>query len=560
MLKNLLREYLLKEEEFGEYGHWIPPENKRPGNTYSDEFIQKLGSQQFKDIVDKVKKYTQREDVDERQLVSLSISAFNKIKEIEDEHKPQLEKLAVDMAKYDFNIPEGKIEFDAKISDDLDVGREIEYFEKPEEISPEILSTFKNKESFESSVKKRRMVNALTVGMATKGHYMFHLADKQLKKIHPDLINLYGTTMSLAELGYWVIPDELHIRVGKGEFGPQLVGGKVRVDLSGKKPKIIARAKIFSALVHEVIKGIMEIMSINSLPINYEKSKEVKRHADYMGVESRDIRYGPKIWEKFIESIPDDSLDIKSYIYSYVINLRSNEFNKLMQEIISGSSTGKEQMKRIANEIKRRITGIREQKNISEAVIMPDKFDKLEKELESTKTLNDHKQLFNKYGIDLMSFSEFNSKGIDYLPSMRFMHAAFDEKTQRTIIIIDDQYYNDSDIKYAIKNAPIDLETTLSHESVHSGQVSKWGSKKSPFKPQDITKQKEYLSGKEEIMAISNTIVKELIKQQGLKNLSELPEQLQINDIYWQVKNNVEPQTLNRYKKYIYLYAEKYLN
>ena len=363
-LKKELHKLLLKEEDFGDYGHWIPSENKTPDETYSDKFIQQLGSERFKDVVEKVKKYTQREDVDERQLISLAISAFNKIKDIEEEHISQLEQLAIDIVKYDFNIPEGKIEFDAKISDNLDVGRKIKYFEKPEEISPEILSTFKNKESFDSRVNKRRLVNALTVGMSTKGHYMFHLADKQLKKIHPDLINLYGTTMSLGELGYWIVPDELHIKVGKGEIGGgQQEGGKMRVDLSGEKPKIIARAKLFPALVHELIKGVMEIMSINSLPKDDQKSEIVKRHADYMSTESRDIRFGPKIWEKFIESIPDDDLNIKSYIYSYIINLPHKEFNSLMKEVIDGTDFSKKKMKEISDIIKRKLN-IREQKNI----------------------------------------------------------------------------------------------------------------------------------------------------------------------------------------------------
>ncbi len=562
MLKNRLREYLIREEDWGQHSNLVPPQNRKSGRTFSQDFIQKYGSQHYKEVIERVKYYTGKDISDFDSMIEMSqftMNLLNQIQRNEQGHETELEKLAIRMVMYDFNIPKGKIEFDVKITNDIDTGREITNIDKSE-VTPEAISKFKSRESFDSNVKKRRLVNALITGMAYKGHYMFHLAGKELNKIEPDLMKLYGAITSISELGHFIIPDEFTLGVVKSkELYKKISSGEVRIDTSGKLPKIIARGKTFSVLLHEIIKGVMELMSIDSLPTDEEKSKEVLKQADYFGGENQDLRYGPKLWEKFVESIPDDSMDIKSNIYHYVVSLPHREFNSLIEDIISGSSRGKEKMKQISKKVRKILSGIQEHKNINEAVIMPINFNELEQKLKSAKTLEDHKQTFNEYGIDLMGFSEFNSKGIDYLPYIKFMHAAYDPKTKRSIIIIDDNYYNDNDIKNAFKGAPIDLETALSHENIHHGQVSKWGSKKSPYKPQDPTKQKEYLSMKEEVMAISNTIVKELIKQQGLKKLSELPEQLKRNDIYWQIKNIVDQQVLNRYKKYIYLYAEKYL-
>lgn len=349
MLKNLLKEHLIREEEWGEYGHLIPLQNKRSGRTFSDEFIQQHGSQQYKDVIAKIKKYTGKDIIDPRQLSSLMFQSLNKIEQIEKTHIPHLEKMAVSMVKQDFNIPENKIEFDVKITKNVDVGRKITNIDIPD-VTPEILSKFKSKESFDSNIKKRRLINALISGMSNKGQYMFHLADRELNKIDPNLINLYGTLTSLGDLGYFVVPDEYQKQFATSTG--EVKGGEVRVDLSGKLPKIIARGRNFSILIHEIVKGIMDLMSLHGLPKDPEKVKHVTGQADYFGGEGQDLRYGPKLWEKFIELIPDDSIDLKSYIYNYVVSLKPNQFNELMNEIINGSEKGRRWMQSIANEVK----------------------------------------------------------------------------------------------------------------------------------------------------------------------------------------------------------------
>lgn len=357
-LKILLKEHLLKEEDWGEQGHLIPPQNKRSGRTFSDEFIQKYGSHHYREVIERVKRYTGKDISDFDSLIEMSrftMNILNQIQKSEQGHESRLEKLAIAMVKYDFNIPEGKIEFDVKITNDIDTGREITNIDKAE-ITPEVLSKFSSRESFDSRVKKRRLVNALITGMAYKGHYMFHLAGKELNKIDPDLMKLYGAITSISELGHFIIPDEFTLGIVKNkEIYKKISSGEVRVDLSGKLPKIIARGKTFSVLLHEIIKGIMELMSMDSLPSDEKKRQEVLKQADYFGAENQDLRYGPKLWEKFIEAIPDDSIDIKSNIYHYVVNLPHREFNSLIQDIISGSSRGKEKMKQISNQLKKEL-------------------------------------------------------------------------------------------------------------------------------------------------------------------------------------------------------------
>ena len=355
-MKYKLREYLLLHEEWGEHGNLVPDQNRKSGRTFSKEFIQKYGSQHYKEIIERVKHYTGKDISEFDSMIEISQFTTNiliQIQRNEQGHETELEKLAINMVRYEFNIPKGKIEFDVKITNDIDTGREITNIDKSE-ISPESLSKFKSRESFDSNVKKRRLVNALITGMAYKGHYMFHLADKELYKIEPDLMSLYGAITSLSEFGHFVIPDELTLGIVKNkEMYKKISSGEVRIDTTGRIPKIIARGKTFSVLIHEIIKGVMELMSIDSLPSEEEKSKEVLKQADYFGGENQDLRYGPKLWEKFVESIPDDAMDIKSNIYHYVISLPHREFNSLMEDIISGSSRGKQKMRLISDKVRK---------------------------------------------------------------------------------------------------------------------------------------------------------------------------------------------------------------
>jgi hypothetical protein len=350
-VKKLLHEQLKLHEDFGEYDRFIPDQNKNAGRTFSQEFIQQHGSEQYKEIIEKVKRYTKQHDVDPQQLMGHMMRSLNRIEELEKDNHKELEKLAVRMVMWDFDIPKDTIDFDVKITKNVDVGRSITQVDKGE-VTPEVVSKFSSEESMDSRVKKRRQINAMIQGMSAKGHYMFHLADKELNKISPELIDLYGSVASIGDFGYWTVPDEVTKQFHQMESTSGAKGGEVTLDLSGQLPKIIARGKNFSILVHEIIKGVMELISLHGLPSDREQSKEVLKQADYFGGEGQDLRYGPKLWEKFIDSMEDDDIQLKSYIYERVVKLPHKQFNELMSEIIKGSDKSKQWIKSIANEIR----------------------------------------------------------------------------------------------------------------------------------------------------------------------------------------------------------------
>ncbi len=140
-----------------------------------------------------------------------------------------------------------------------------------------------------------------------------------------------------------------------GAGGGGMKGGREYLDLSGDKPKIVAEAWCFPVLVHELIKGAMELLAAHGLPEDERIADYVIEKADFLKGEVWDMRLGPGIWEKFIDSIEGDAYDIKHYLYYEIAQMPVDEFHEFMRELLSGSQRGKQMLVDLANDVQRDI-------------------------------------------------------------------------------------------------------------------------------------------------------------------------------------------------------------
>tara|TARA_R110002167_G_scaffold269571_4_gene476082 strand:- start:714 stop:1247 length:534 start_codon:yes stop_codon:yes gene_type:complete len=105
----------------------------------------------------------------------------------------------------------------------------------------------------------------------------------------------------------------------------------------------------------------MEYVSMHGLPSDPEFAEEVIGSEDTLPAEVWDLRLGPVIWEKFIESYPPDLLNnedygrIKNYLYYNIVSLEPEPFIGLAKEILSGSKRGKEMIEKIVDDIKKQL-------------------------------------------------------------------------------------------------------------------------------------------------------------------------------------------------------------
>ena len=330
-------------------------------------FEEIIASKRFKDVIEKVKNATGLEEVDPQAAMSLQpmlMSAVQRVMTIEAANKEKLEDLAVSLVVDQMSIPEGDLQFDAKLEKPTLEGMQ----KKPKEKKKKELEfkqpDIEDKEAAERLAKldlekqKRRLINSLIQGSSKKAHYMFHLVNEALNEIDPDLVNLYSLVMSVNDLMYWIMPD-MEAMVGNG--ADSMAAGREEVDLETDPPTIRAKGIMFPILVHELWKGVMEYVSMHGLPSDPEFAEEVIGSEDTLPAEVWDLRLGPVIWEKFMESYPVELLDsddygrIKNYLYYNIVSLEPEPFIGLAKEILSGSQRGKEMVSKIVSDIKKQL-------------------------------------------------------------------------------------------------------------------------------------------------------------------------------------------------------------
>jgi hypothetical protein len=330
-------------------------------------FEEKIASKRFKDVVEKVKRYTGQEDVSSQNaLMGLQMAMMGAVRDvfgIQSQNKEYLENLAVDLVRKEMGVRPDQVQYDAKLVGMGEIGMEgfSKQGEEPEE--EEIEQNFQQQEDdlddfitaferYDIEKAKRRFINALIQGSSKKGHYMFELVKDELDRLDPRLLNLYGVLMSVNDLLYWVLPDQ----VMDNMMGQGGIAGKEEVDIETDPPTVKARGVFFPVLVHELIKGTMEILGTQGLPDDPKQAEMVMASTDTLVNEIWDLRLGPVLWEKFIQAYPEKLFDedkrwIQNYLFARFSALTAEEFFKLAKAILRGDAKATQVLDRMVTEI-----------------------------------------------------------------------------------------------------------------------------------------------------------------------------------------------------------------
>jgi hypothetical protein len=262
---------------------------------------------------------------------------------LEAKHKKALEKLAVDMIREEYNMDKDVVEIHAELTPHINM----EGTKKNPKPMPVDIQ-FKNHDELTNAneeVYKRRFLNAMTQGAAKKCNHMFHMVDDELTDLDPRLANKYSKMMASADYMYYIIP----------EMENGVNGGIVRVQFptkSNPKAVIYAQAMVFPVLIHELVKGVMELLSAHGLPKNKKVGEYVINKADFLAAEPWDMRMGPGLWERFTRMIEPDDFELKHHIYSEMAALPVREFNVKMREVMAGTKEGKKIIDEIVKDVK----------------------------------------------------------------------------------------------------------------------------------------------------------------------------------------------------------------
>ncbi len=310
---------------------------------HEDSFTEKIMGNRFKEVVNRYKRHNNVDAIDNDKVKSEMLSMLKGTMSFEQNNKKALEKLAVDMVREEFDMDEDMVEIEAILTENITLEGT-----KKNPLPAKYDIDFKNHDELvkaNKEVYKRRFVNAMIQGAAKKCHHMFQMVEDELSDINPKLPNAYSKLMSAADYMYYIQPNM--------EEG--IAGGVVRVEFPTKdnpKVKIIAHAMVFPVLIHELVKGVMEVLSAKGLP-KKKMGEFVINKADFLADEPWDMRIGPALWERFTDVFDSEDFHLKHHVYNDLVALPVDDFNKQMKEIMAGTKEGKKLVKTMVEGIKK---------------------------------------------------------------------------------------------------------------------------------------------------------------------------------------------------------------
>jgi hypothetical protein len=295
----------------------------------------------------------------------LLMGALREIVNIERQHKEYLENLSIELVRQELEIAPTEIEYEAYLVSQSGIPDEGFQMEPDEKTEEEILQLFKDPENEEENPvdalikaldefnierSKRRLINMFIQGAGAKGQYMFHLVEEKLNALDPRLLNLYGTLMSINEILYWILNENMLNNLMGSKAGSE------EIDTTSDPPKVVARGVIFPVLLHELVKGTYDVIGTFGLPSNPDQQKAVTGYEDTLPAEVWDLRFGPIFWEKLITTYPNKIFEpgqkfIQNYLFQKFVMISAEDFINLTKKVLSGDPKANQIIDRMVNEI-----------------------------------------------------------------------------------------------------------------------------------------------------------------------------------------------------------------
>ena len=317
-------------------------------DTIEVPFEIRLMNERFKNVVNNCREAFDVDMVDNMKIVSEMMGLVFNSQKMEKPIRKKLEELAVSMVMEEFDIPEGKIIFEAKLKDTIVAKKTTKKSSKDN--ASEIFESHDEIVLVNDEIKKRRTINSLIQGAAKNVNHMFHIKRDELNELNPRLVNGYKKMMSAADYMFYLIPD-----IQEATTGGQVVCEFKKDKKDNITPVVKAEAMVFPVLVHELYKGVMEILSTHGIPNKKNIAEYVMSNSDYLDAEPWDMRLGPQIWSKFCATIPYNDFGLKHQVYAELISLPANEFRGMMKEILAGTKKGNNFINEKLDKIKKEI-------------------------------------------------------------------------------------------------------------------------------------------------------------------------------------------------------------
>lgn len=284
----------------------------------ADRYLEIITSESYKKNIDRIayylginKEQLQSKFPDAPTMMMLAFKALSDVKKAEQSLKPQLEKIAVDVVldlqenKFVKKLVEDEdVIIDAKLGNaDLTAGITID---KMDQEMSNGLTVAENLNMQLNTVLggdtegklKRTLANYMTQGDAVNKLFLFNAVSDKLDELSPNLSKKYGVLAAITQVGYYLTPDfPLTSNIVK-----MAAVGSEQVVPTGEKYTIKARALTFPYLVHELVKGIGDYLSM-------DLASQEELDTETLPDEIKQIMAGPALEMKLRKLVPADKIE-----------------------------------------------------------------------------------------------------------------------------------------------------------------------------------------------------------------------------------------------------------
>lgn len=273
-------------------------------------YLEYLSSERYKDLLAKLEKQTGKTFKTANSLTPVLMSSMQIASDVmakEERHKEFLEHLAVETV---LNIPmfkqlkdqhdAGNIVFDVTLGNvDIDLLSDAESFQEQDEDTglfgdEQAELELADSLDVDGEVLRRKVANMITQGASVSYFDVFRLIGDQLQaKLGPNIENEYAILVTISNIMYWAMPEG----VEKMAAQSGMTAGAEEID-QDEEGRIVIKAQglCFPILVHEIIKGAMEVV-MSSIHPNKQATKTALA-SDTLEGETFDIMIGPALWAK----------------------------------------------------------------------------------------------------------------------------------------------------------------------------------------------------------------------------------------------------------------------
>ena len=293
-----------------------------------------------------------------QQVVQRSAELVPEIIEAENGYRDHLELLAADIVTKAYPIIDyANIKIDAKIVTMGDLSIPEEPDEVPVDQTPP-----------EAAQAKRRIINGITQGASIRGSFAFLLFRDYLDAFDEELVAKYN---EILKLSFGIYDDENAIAMLLAMIAQKqnMPGGESEMvyDEDEEQFVIKARAICFPMLVHEIVKGLYEIVGTEGFGTDKEQNQAIVGAVDKLSNEPRDFQYGKFIYDALSDLYIDSNIDdprVRELFFTEVYKLPEEEFIEFIENAINNTLSNEQKrwaantMRDIKDDLKKDDTGL----------------------------------------------------------------------------------------------------------------------------------------------------------------------------------------------------------